>query len=356
MFFIIFAAIYASLNVYLYTGLHDAVGRHTLLGALLIAFLFASIFLGKWLEAKAPSRIALPVVRIGYTWFGVCCILATLSLVGDALQLFAPLTDAAIFYTAICVGGLASLAGAYRARRPVLRTIELQSSKLNYTRERPLRVVQISDLHLGDGSSLHRARRLVDRLLAARPDVVVSTGDLFDSFLETLQPYVAELQRIEAPLGKYAICGNHEVYAGLDRAMALTRDSGFTPLRNERVSLDGLEIVGVEDPASPRQADEAVLLDSVDRSRFTLLLKHRPEIHAPSLERFDLQLSGHTHGGQIFPFHLFVKLAYRAKVGLSEIAPKRYLYLSRGTGSWGPQIRLFAPPEITLLLLHNGRD
>jgi len=130
-------------------------------------------------------------------------------------------------------------------------------------------------------------------------------------------------------------------------------------LRGKAVTVEGvLNIVGVDDPTGGSVADEAQLLTSVRNGLFTLLLKHRPEIDDPSRGLFDLQLSGHTHRGQIFPFRFFTGMVYPLQDGLHDLGEGSYLYASRGTGTWGPPIRVLSPPEVTmieLIRLDEGR-
>jgi hypothetical protein len=167
---------------------------------------------------------------------------------------------------------------------------------------------------------------------------------------------LAEILRgIPAPRGKFAVLGNHEYYAGIDRAIAFTRESGFTLLRDESVTIgDAVRIAGVDDPAGARFArtggtSEAALLGNRPDGRFTVLLKHRPQLDPATGGKFDLQLSGHTHHGQIFPFRLLTRLIYPLLAGDHPAPGGGILHVSRGTGTWGPPMRFLAPPEITVV-------
>lgn len=155
--------------------------------------------------------------------------------------------------------------------------------------------------------------------------------------------------------GKFAVTGNHEFYAGLDRALAFTEKAGFTILRGEGITVsNALNVAGVDDPArgsySPeRTVSERALLAKLPQDKFTLFLKHQPVISSESLGMFDLQLSGHTHKGQIFPFNLVTKLYYRTHAGLSKVKGNALLYVSRGSGTWGPPVRFLSPPVVTVI-------
>ena len=153
--------------------------------------------------------------------------------------------------------------------------------------------------------------------------------------------------------------GNHEYYAGIDQALDFTRKAGFTVLRGQATETAGITIAGVDDSTAAdirggHEVDERQLLGPLPDSKFTLFLKHRPVVEKGSAGLFDLQLSGHIHKGQIFPFYLITRLFYPVKTGLSHLQGKATLYVSRGTGTWGPPVRVLAPPEITVIDLVHG--
>jgi hypothetical protein len=178
--------------------------------------------------------------------------------------------------------------------------------------------------------------------------MLVATGDIVDAQINHVNELVELWQRINPPLGKYAVTGNHEFYAGIDQALDFLQRSGFEVLRNRNIQVGTwLKMVGVDDPARGGKSQDNEALG--ERSAlFTVLLKHRPDIEKLAQDKFDLQLSGHAHRGQIFPFNLLTALKYPRQNGLYELASAKYLYVSRGTGTWGPPMRLLSPPEITL--------
>ena len=173
--------------------------------------------------------------------------------------------------------------------------------------------------------------------------------------MDDLETLTDMFQNIPTKYGKFAITGNHEFYAGLNRALAFTEKAGFTILRGEGKTVSNfLNVAGVDDPARGSYSQdgavsEKVLLEKLPREKFTLFLKHQPVISSDSLEMFDLQLSGHSHKGQIFPFNLVTKLYYRMHTGLSKINGNTLLYVSRGSGTWGPPVRFLSPPEVTVI-------
>jgi hypothetical protein len=168
----------------------------------------------------------------------------------------------------------------------------------------------------------------------------------------------ALLRDVRPRFGKFAVTGNHELYVGSGQALSFLRDAGFTVLRGEAVTISGmLSVVGVDDPAFGGKGEVAIqeqeVLERGPRDRFVLLLKHRPVIMSESRGRFDLQLSGHVHQGQIFPFGLLTRIAFPLPPGLSFLAEGGAVYVSRGTGTWGPPIRFLAPPEVTVFRLRH---
>ena len=207
-----------------------------------------------------------------------------------------------------------------------------------------------------------RAGDIREAVQKAEPDILVSTGDLVDGQINKLEGLAEMLQDIKPRYGKYAVTGNHEFYAGLHDSLAFTQKAGFTILRNEGVSItDYFNIAGVDDRTqkyfnkSPEISEEA-MLKVLDREKFTLLLKHRPEVDQKSLGLFDLQLSGHTHKGQIFPFNIITLLYFPIHWGILNPLDHCFLYVSRGSGTWGPPIRFLSPPEVTLIELVSEKN
>jgi len=166
----------------------------------------------------------------------------------------------------------------------------------------------------------------------------------------------AALRELKPRFGTYAVTGNHEYYAGISRALEFTRKAGFTVLGGDSRDVAGIRLAGVADPVAWRMGaggadQEKTALANHSSGQFTLLLKHRPTVEKGSMGHFDLQLSGHTHQGQIFPFTMVTRLLYPLTSGLTNLAGGGSLYVSRGTGTWGPPIRFLAPPEITVIEL-----
>ncbi|OGW39287.1 MAG: hypothetical protein A2Y97_08590 [Nitrospirae bacterium RBG_13_39_12] len=185
----------------------------------------------------------------------------------------------------------------------------------------------------------------------------MSTGDLVDGQIDNLSEFAESFKEINPRYGKFAITGNHEFYAGLTNALNFTEKAGFTVLRGERLTVSGIiNIAGVDDPqvktyGNFRDIPEKELLSGLPGGKFTLLLKHRPLVDKNAIGLFDLQISGHIHKGQIFPFSLITGLYYPTQAGFANLPKGSCLYISRGSGTWGPPIRFLSPPEVTVIEL-----
>ena len=260
------------------------------------------------------------------------------------------------FYVVAAGVAIAVAAGVVEANRISVREISIQTPRLP-AHTPPIRLAQISDLHL----SIHRGPRLLDRVIGMlneiRPDVIVSTGDLVDSEFRHIAPLADILAEVRAPLGKYAVLGNHEHYWGEPGALAFHQRAGFRLLREQTVHIaPTVVLAGVDDRAGRYTHqncfdDESKPLDAAPRDAFLILLKHQPLVREASIDRFDLQLSGHVHDGQLFPFQLVIRVLYPYLCGTYCFSPRSILNVSRGIGTWGPRMRLGARPEICVITL-----
>ncbi len=223
-----------------------------------------------------------------------------------------------------------------------------------------LRIVQLSDVHVGP--TIHKSfiETVVAQTNALRPDVVAITGDLVDGTVEELREHVAPLANLRAKYGVFFVTGNHEYYSGAEEWCAELGRLGIRVLRNERVSIGdasaSFDLAGVDDHSAKsfgggHGEDLPKALGGRDSARELVLLAHQPKtILAAQAHGVGLQLSGHTHGGQIWPWTYLVRLQQPVVAGLARFG-QSLVYVSRGTGYWGPPMRLGAPSEITELTL-----
>ncbi|HNY66713.1 MAG TPA: metallophosphoesterase [Deltaproteobacteria bacterium] len=376
MFLLVIFGLYSAVHVYAFLKVRAAFPFGTAAGlglGLFMAVMVLTPILVRFLEQHGLELPAKLFACLGYTWMGVIFLFFSLSLLVDLYRLSAFSLGLALHRdlgalvpqarTALLVPLLMSLAiavyGAFDALNIRAHRIVVPSEKIPSSVGR-VRIVQISDVHLGLIVGEARLKRITEVVSRQGPDILVSTGDLVDGQIDNLSDLADALARIRPRYGSYAVTGNHEFYAGIDRSLEITRRAGFTVLRGEGMTIPGLiTIAGVDDPTARRMGmfegmREGDLLAGLPRDQFILFLKHQPHLKEGSFGLFDLQLSGHTHGGQIFPFRFLVKIFFPHVTGLLKL-PGSLLYVSRGTGTWGPPIRVLSPPEVTVIdLVHAG--
>jgi len=368
LFLLSFVGIYSVMHYAVWRGVRPLLPFHPYVVPLAFCWLIlmlAAPLLSRLFERSGADLLARIVAWGGYLWLGFLFIafalftlralLSTLILLLNRVVSSPPLAPINAAPSAIAVLGLTLLLGAYalyEASAIRIETVTIRSAALP-PELNSLRIVQLSDLHLG---LIHREgtlRTVIEKIRQLQPDLLVATGDMVDARLDHLEELVPLTASLTPPLGKYAVTGNHEVYAGMKGALDFLQQGGFTVLRNQRAVIQpGLSIVGVDDPATGKAPAEEELLPA-KKDSFTLLLKHRPLVNTGTSGRFDLQLSGHAHRGQIFPFNLITRLHYPQQDGLYPLSPGAWLYASRGTGTWGPPMRLFSPPEISLFIIER---
>lgn len=307
-----------------------------------------------------------------FVWMGMLVILATTLLAADFVRLVmhagGGLDDPERRLLVVRVlgaaaatvaAGLGVVALREGTKRVEVRDVEVALDRLPDQLD-GFTIVQLSDIHVG-GRTLYR--RFVEEMVATTnaltPDMIAITGDLVDGSVADLRHHVEPLGSLRATHGVYFVTGNHEYYSGPDAWVAHLRTLGVRVLRNERVSIGhddaSFDLVGVDDYNAGgypgHGPDLARAVADRDPDRELVLLAHQPrEVHRAAEHGVGLQLSGHTHGGQIWPWSYAVKLQQPYVAGLVRHAATQ-LYISRGTGYWGPPMRLGAPAEITRIRL-----
>jgi len=242
-------------------------------------------------------------------------------------------------------------------KRPELNKVDVYIKDLGF---KELTIVQLSDVHIGNTIGKAFLQECVERINALKPDIVVITGDLVDRKIDDAKEELQPLKDLRSTFGTYFVLGNHEYYHGAEAIADYMPEVGVTPLLNDSVRIsDGnntINLVGLNDIQSIRF--NTLLIDTkrafkgVDTTKPTILLSHQPKsIEFVKDEQYDLMLSGHTHGGQIFPFGFLVMLQQPYLAGLHALSTTKQIFVSRGTGYWGPPVRVFAPSEISVLTL-----
>lgn len=263
----------------------------------------------------------------------------------------------------IGTAGLMSGYGFYEARRtPRRKRVEIPIKNLPASFD-GFRIVQITDLHIGPTIKRSFVQSVVDEVLSLKPDLVAVTGDLVDGTVSHLKHDAAPLSGLEAPFGLYFVTGNHEYYSGAEPWVKEIRRLGFNVLLNEHVILDKngekLVLAGVTDfnggmILHHHVSDPSLALKGAPEGTVRILLAHQPRsVFEASKQGVDLQISGHTHGGQYFPWNNFVKLQQPFISGLNKYR-NTWVYTSRGTGYWGPPNRFGIPSEVTEIILRSA--
>ena len=262
--------------------------------------------------------------------------------------------------TALTVGGTSMARGMFEARGThEVVDVEIYLSKLPASLD-GFTIVQLTDLHVGLTIDRVFVQRVVDRANALAPDLIALTGDFVDGKVEDLRDDIAPLAQLRAKHGIYAVTGNHEYYAGVDPWIAEISSLGARYLRNARVVIGegdaAFELAGVDDhSAKGGDHGDAAATKDRDPQRALVLLAHQPrQVRRAAAYGVDLQLSGHTHGGQIWPWHYIVKIQQGGLLAGRYEYENTQLYVSRGCGYWGPPVRVLAPLEITRVILRSG--
>ncbi|HZF47150.1 MAG TPA: metallophosphoesterase [Polyangiaceae bacterium] len=335
---------------------------------------------GLFLIPELPRRAGTILGMIVYGWVGVAMLLVFLLFASEVVRVAVHLASSAAssgpadegrrtFLSrgiAAVVGvlalGIAGVGAASALGEVAVRSVRVSLRRLSSGMS-GFRVVQLTDVHIGPTLGREWLASIVDRVNALEPDLIVITGDLVDGSVEALRDHVAPLANLRSKHGTYFVTGNHEYYSGVDAWMAELKRLGVRVLRNERVTIgegdDAFDLAGVDDWASKgfgggHGPNLARALEGRDPKREVILLAHQPkQIREAAALGVGLQISGHTHGGQIFPWTLFVRLDQPYIAGLSQHEGTQ-IYVSRGTGYWGPPMRVAAPAEITVLELTSG--
>lgn len=378
MFFAVITLVVGGIHYYLWSRLvrsPDLGAVWQRRGAILFIFLALLTPLGMMAGQVLPKPIASIAAWTAYGWMGVSVLLLFLLLGSELVRVVIhgynavssapadPERRLAISRGIAGIVSLAALGAAGTGTVSALGQVAWRNVKVPLRRLSPsmsgFRIAQLTDLHIGPTLGKGWLRGVVEHTNAANPDLIVITGDLVDGSVEALRAETAPLADLKAKHGVFFVTGNHEYYSGADEWIAELTRLGIKVLRNEHVAIggpEGFDLAGVDDWSSKRFGnghgpDLEKALAGRDPSRELVLLAHQPkQIHEAAAKGVGLQLSGHTHGGQIFPWGLFVRLDQPFVAGLDRQGDTM-IYVSRGTGFWGPPMRVGAPSEISIIEL-----
>lgn len=327
------------------------------LGTVAIGLLAPSLPLAAILLRRLPRTTARPLVWVAFTWFGLAVYLLLAAAVTHFVCAISGI-DPRIAAIAGVIGAVATVIYGilHVAQGPIVRRVQIPLARLpaaadGYT------IVQLTDVHIGPILGHRFAAEVVAKVNALSPDLIVITGDLVDGRLADLRPHIEPLRGLSARDGVYAVTGNHEYYWNANAWLDHLRSFGITILRNEHVTIrDAFQLAGVDDSSQTEDVPRAMA--NRDPALPMVLLAHHPRTIARSSRAgVDLQLSGHTHGGQLLPLGWLIRLFEPLAAGLARIG-STWLYVSEGTGFWGPPMRVGTSSEIALLTLRvpHGRE
>jgi predicted MPP superfamily phosphohydrolase len=366
LFLLIALSIWGALHAYVFWRLSSLpwIAQHVSIMTLsaVATFLWLSYFVARMLDRKGFQRFVWPLEIVAANWVGVASLLFFSLLASDVLTVggtvFSPELTVTIRSVAVAIALLFALIGFVQAlREPVITDHEVRLAGLPRELDGTV-LVQLSDLHLGKILGKRWLEKLVVRVNALAPDIIVITGDLVDGNVGRVEPLRETLQRIRAALGVWIVSGNHEYYAGLAKSIRLFENAGFNVSRDaNKQAAPGLVIAGVDDlTARDRVPDAIHPFDQALTNRpagATILLSHTPlDAEKAAAAGVVLMLSGHTHNGQIWPFNYLVRMKHPLITGSYDVNGMKVI-VSRGTGTWGPRMRLWLPSEIVRIKLRS---
>jgi predicted MPP superfamily phosphohydrolase len=375
IFFTIVLGVYFGGNFYIYkraTQALHAEGFFFLLFKMFLLALILSFPISRLMDRFCRCEFSNFLTVVGSFWLGAMLysvltlvFIDLLRVINHYFNVFPQFVDSnpvtagrVLFVCGFLLVSVTMVFGFFSARNVKITHIDIPLEKLS-PKHNSFNIVQISDVHLGTIIHKERLIEIVEKVNALKPDLVLITGDLVDENVEKLEDMVEPLSKIKSRLGVYAVTGNHEFYAGVDKAVRFMEQAGVSVLRNRYVTIDSiLNLVGLDyiTPEGWRGREDLLLeaiMKDMDKSLPTILMYHTPiRLKQAEAAGIDLQLSGHTHKGQLFPFNLITKLVYTVDSGYTRIG-KMQIYVSNGVGTWGPPLRVGAPPEIVQIILHT---
>jgi predicted MPP superfamily phosphohydrolase len=337
-----------------------------------LLFLMLSPIIVNISKVKESSLLNYTLTHVGFIWMSVLFLFFSVNILIDIYRvliyssarilsrdLLKYLPEEKItFIVIIMIITAIHIYGWFEAWNIKVERLNLDTTKIPPQVGR-LRLVQISDTHFTPINGVKLTRKIGKIVKELKPDIILSTGDLIDRSFSDMEGIAKDLKGLKATYGKFATTGNHEFIGGIEDSSRFIEKAGFKLLRNEGVEIgDFVNIAAIDDPSGVRfgsgpAVSEDIVLDSLSQDRLNIFLKHQPRIESNSIGKFDIQLSGHTHKGQIYPFTLIVSIFYPCLDGLFHLGSDSLLYVSRGTGTWGPPIRFLTFPEITVIEFHN---
>ena len=315
--------------------------KHNIFFWLILVFLVFGYVGFSILEIKFPCSVWQIFLRLSAIGIGVGWLCLVILISHDLLYLVFRFPVSISRWVVLGLIVSLTIYSLINAMRLEIKTIEISAPVEK-------KIAHWSDVHLGSVSRRH-LEHLVEKTNALSPDLVLITGDLVDPQGNLTSDWLTPLNKLTAPA--YCVTGNHERYVGLEKVMSMLETTPVIPLRNEAVLFDSIQLVGIDDSDDHDQVRRQLAGLKLNQGMFTILLYHQPEgYNDAAMDGVDLMLSGHTHYGQIWPFHRMVRLRFKYLKGLHKIGDMN-LYVSPGSGTWGPPMRLGSRNLITLIRL-----
>lgn len=363
LFFISFLIIYLLLHYYIFVRLSIVFRLESNVYFIILVLIFLLAAWGILAEYFSNKHLANNFLKTfagyGYIWFGVLSITFFLFLATDIIHIFIR-NNQFIYYSTLTSCILAVFCSAYSVfnvmfREPIIKNISLKVPGLTVEK---LRIVQLSDIHIDSYASHKEIQKIVKRTNELNPDIVVLTGDILESRIG--DEYIKyDLDKIKTKYGIFAVSGNHEYYMGIDEFYSFCDKIKANVIHNKNIEVGNiLYIAGIPDTKSSKRfnsqpADIQKALQNIDFKKPVVFLSHQPDSFIEvSKYPVSLQLSGHTHAGQIPPFDLIEYIFFKYYYGLYN-ENNSYLYVSSGTRWWGPPMRLFSRSEIVCINLYR---
>ena len=362
IFILIAASFYLGMHYYICMRIIKGLALSPLIGNYLrLFFLFAAL---SFVLGKLLSRYFLVYLLVYFSsvWLGVISIAFFLFFLKDIAGLFFIHHNKVWTMITLILVLFSSVFSLYNAAREVkIKEIRITTKKLPFEKS-GFSIVQLSDLHLDSLTSTRWLKSIVDKTNKLNPDLIVITGDLIDQSVHNFEKFYPILKELKSKHGVLAITGNHEFYAGVSHFLEIAEQSNITVLRNEKITIaDTVEIIGIDDETGKRFSlagpNLKKAMKNCNLNKPVILLSHQPKYFRQAVKKgVDLQLSGHTHAGQIPPLDLIVWLAFKYPWGLYQFEDS-YIYTTCGTGTWGPPMRLFSRSEIVkIILISNNKS
>lgn len=345
---IIFLLIYTTLNAYviLRLGSYLDINKNSLYILTLLATF--SVPVSIYIEKKLTNILSKIFYIISTLWMGILNLALFLLLIYEFIRPFYIIQSIGIII--VIIVAILTLISVINASIVIIKNVEIPIKNL----KKEITIVQLSDLHIGTIRGSSFLKKIIEKTKKINPDLVLITGDLVDNNSRVKTGMFEDFKKLKSLI--YFITGNHEVYEGINEIYSHLGASNIEILDNKMVNFNEIQIIGIEFSEDKNHVKKELDKMGIDKIKPSVLMYHSPEgFEDAKTFGIDLQLAGHTHYGQIFPFNFLVRMRYKYTKGLYDLKGM-FLYVSPGTGTWGPYMRLGSRNEITVLRLKKDNS